>query len=88
MLARTASARGPWSVDPGSVDNLGEGANQSAPGASRLVVQANEAGLVVSTDIPESISISAAELDTLEVHFGEFICSMLAGKHVDDPGTP
>jgi hypothetical protein len=33
----------------------------------------------VTTDLPDRISITAAELDILEAHFGELMRSMLAG---------
>ena len=42
---------------------------------------------IVTTDIPENISISDSELDILEIHFGEFIRTMLAGNDDVDPRT-
>jgi hypothetical protein len=49
---------------------------------------ADDGGPLLSTDIPDILPITAAELDMLEGHFGEFIQCLLAGNQADDQATP
>jgi hypothetical protein len=81
--AKRPSGNNPWGVIDSSVPV------QSSPEQLPPTVPAGSIvrDFVLTTDLPESISITPAELDILEIHFGEFIRSMLAGKPTDDPGT-
>ena len=87
--AKAPSGNNPW----GAIDSSGpvqispEELPRTVPAVFRLPVSVVHDDFVLTTDLPESISITDAELDILEIHFGEFIRSMLAGNYTGDPGT-
>ena len=82
----TTSATSPWGKShlPGA-----RAARDSDPTDSPLSAPpADDGGPLLSTDLPDVLPITAAELDILESHFGEFIRSLLAGNQADDQATP
>lgn len=73
MLEHAQSSGTPWGRDPREVSGDNSNASKAAPASTPV-----EERFAVSTDLPEIIAMTAGELDILELHFDEFIRSMLA----------